>query len=122
MPRVAFVVEGKRIEVDASPGETILDVAIRSDVKMGHACGGVCACSTCHCWVKKGLASLSEQEDREADILDKAFDVKPTSRLGCQSELDDEDVEVEITPESLDAWYDEHPVERKAAIERGEYK
>ncbi len=122
MPKIAFLAEGKRIEVDARPGESILDAAIRSDVKMGHACGGVCACSTCHCWVKKGLDSLSEQEDREADILDKAFEVKPSSRLGCQAEVGEEDLEVEITPESLTAWYDEHPVERKAAIERGDYK
>jgi 2Fe-2S ferredoxin len=114
MPKIAYIVEGERIEVEARPGETLLDVAIRSGVKMGHACGGVCACSTCHCWVKKGFPSLSDQEDREADILDKAFDVKATSRLGCQAEVADEDVEVEITPESLTAWYDEHPEERKA--------
>lgn len=113
MPKIAYLVEGQRIEVEARPGETVLDAALRAGVKMGHACGGVCACSTCHCWVKKGLASLSEQEDREADILDKAFDVKPTSRLGCQAEVASEDVEVEITPESLDAWYDENPEARK---------
>lgn len=122
MPKLAFIAEGGRIEVDVRPGTTLLDAALDAGVKMGHACGGVCACSTCHCWVRKGFDSLSEQEDREADILDKAFDVKAMSRLGCQAEVGEEDLEVEITPESLTAWYDEHPVERKAAIEKGVYR
>ena len=122
MPKLAFIAEGGRIETEAPPGTSLLDAALEAGVKMGHACGGVCACSTCHCWVKKGFDSLSEQEDREADILDKAFDVRPVSRLGCQAELGEEDVEVEITPESLTAWYDEHPEERKAAIEKGIYR
>ena len=60
----------------------------------GSACGGVCACSTCHVYVSKGFDSLSEMSDDENDILDKAFDVRPTSRLGCQAKLADEDVEV----------------------------
>ena len=76
---------------------------------MGHACGGVCACSTCHVWVKKGLESLSEQEDAEADRLDQAFDVRSYSRLSCQSLVGSEDVEVDITQESLQAFLDENP-------------
>ena len=70
--------------------------------------GGVCACSTCHVWVKKGLPSLSEQEDAEADRIDQAFDVRPYSRLACQSLVDGEDIEVEITQESLQAFLDEN--------------
>jgi len=64
----------------------------------GYACGGVCACSTCHVYVKKEGELLSEMEDEENDMLDKAFDVRSTSRLGCQSKIQDEgEVEVEIT-------------------------
>jgi ferredoxin, 2Fe-2S len=56
---------------------------------------------------------LSEQEDEEADILDKAFDVVATSRLGCQSIIErDGEIDVEITRESLVAYENEHPAER----------
>jgi 2Fe-2S ferredoxin len=66
--------------------------------------------------VKKGFPSLSDQEDREADILDKAFDVKATSRLGCQSKIEGEDatIVVEISRESRQAFLDEHPEIRAA--------
>jgi 2Fe-2S ferredoxin len=63
-------------------------------------------------YVREGVDSLSEQQENEEDILDKAFDVRPTSRLGCQSMVSDEDVTVEITRESRQAWMDEHPEER----------
>ena len=79
----------------------------------------MCSCSTCHVWVKKGFDSLSEPEDAELDILDKAFDVKPYSRLGCQAELDHQDVEYQITEESEKTWYDEHPRERHEAEAKG---
>ena len=58
----------------------------------------------------KGGELLSEAEEDEEDILDKAFDVRTTSRLGCQSTIEkDGEVEVRITRESLDAFYNEHP-------------
>jgi len=50
--------------------------------------------------VKKGFESLSDMEDGEADFLDRAYDVKPYSRLGCQAQLDDQDVVYQITEES----------------------
>ena len=64
-------------------------------------------------YVLKGAELLTEQEDDEADILDKAFDVRASSRLGCQSKIEREGVlEVEITRESLQAFENEHPAER----------
>ena len=111
MPRVKFIAEDFQVEVPK--GTTILEAAEKCGAPEGHACGGVCACSTCHVHVVKGFDSLSEMFDREEDILDKAFDVRPVSRLGCQAEVGDEDIEVEITPESRQAYYDEHPEERK---------
>ena len=116
MPRVTFLPVGgagddvKSIEV--APGTTILQAAKAAHAQVGYACGGVCACSTCHVYVKEGGDSLSEQQENEEDILDKAFDVRSSSRLSCQSKLSDEDVVVEITRESRQAWYDEHPEER----------
>ena len=112
MPKVLYRFEGKEVTTEVKPGTNLLDAAQDAGVREGHACGGVCACSTCHVWVTKGFDSLSEADDREQDILDKAFDVKHFSRLGCQAEVGTEDVEVTITEESLRAWYDENPVER----------
>jgi 2Fe-2S ferredoxin len=64
-------------------------------------------------YVEEGLDSLPEISDKENDIMDKAFDVRPESRLGCQAKVADEDLVVEISEESLQAWLDENPDERK---------
>jgi 2Fe-2S ferredoxin len=103
------------VVIEGREGESILDVAEECGARVGHACGGNLACSTCHVWVHAGLDSLPEVSDKENDIMDKAFDVRPESRLGCQAQLGDEDVVVEITEESLRAWLDENPEERKKA-------
>jgi 2Fe-2S ferredoxin len=107
------------LTVEAKPGESILDVAEACGARVGHACGGNLACSTCHVYVQQGLDSLPEISDKENDIMDKAFDVRPESRLGCQAKLADEDVVVEISEESLKAWLDENPEERKKAAAGG---
>jgi 2Fe-2S ferredoxin len=100
-------------EVEVPVGTSLLEAATRAHFPEGSACGGVCACSTCHVHVLKGAQLLSDQEDEEADILDKAFDVRASSRLGCQSKiLRDGEIEVEITRESLEAYENEHPDER----------
>ncbi|HUJ57987.1 MAG TPA: 2Fe-2S iron-sulfur cluster-binding protein [Kofleriaceae bacterium] len=101
--------------VIAERGQSILDVAEQCGARVGHACGGNLACSTCHVWVHEGLDSLPEVTDKENDIMDKAFDVRPESRLGCQARCGDADLVVEITEESLRAWLDENPEERKKA-------
>jgi ferredoxin, 2Fe-2S len=110
MPIVRFKEYG---EVEVPVGSSILEAATLAHVPEGSACGGVCACSTCHVYVSRGADLLSEPEDDEADILDKAFDVRATSRLGCQSKiLRDGVLEVEITRESIQAYENEHPAER----------
>ena len=110
MTTVVFKGFGK---VDVPIGTSLLEAATRAHFPEGSACGGVCACSTCHVHVLRGAQLLSEQEDEEADILDKAFDVRATSRLGCQSKIVGEgEIEVEITRESLEAYENEHPDER----------
>jgi ferredoxin len=116
MPRVRFVREG--IEVEVPAGETILGAAKRAGAPEGDRCGGVCACSTCHVYVTKGFDQLSEIEDEEFDILDKAFDVRPSSRLGCQAKIEaaDAEIEVEISGESFQAFLDEHPQEKERAL------
>jgi 2Fe-2S ferredoxin len=118
MPKITFKnPEGPKstgpLVIDCKKGISILDAAEECGARVGHACGGNLACSTCHVYVEQGYDSLPEISDKENDIMDKAFDVRAESRLGCQCRLGDEDVVVEISEESLRAWMDENPEERK---------
>ena len=65
------------------PG-SLLDIAMGAGIDLEHACGGVCACSTCHVYVKQGLASCNEGTDDEFDQLDEAPAITLLSRLACQ--------------------------------------
>jgi len=110
MAKVRFLAHGRSWDVEAPLGSSLLEASKKVGAPEGDACGGVCACSTCHVYVTKGKELLSDQEEDEEDILDKAFDVKLSSRLGCQARIQKEGViECEITRESLDAFYNEHP-------------
>ena len=115
MARVLFRSVDGEVRVEVPVGTSLLEAAQRAKAPEGSACGGVCACSTCHVHVKVGGALLTEKEDEEEDILDKAFDVEATSRLGCQARIAREgDLEVVITRESYETYYNEHPAERRA--------
>lgn len=100
MPKVIFLPheelcpEGAVFE--AEKGETILDVALRNDIEIEHACEMSCACTTCHVVVREGFDSLEESDELEDDMLDKAWGLEPESRLSCQAVVDDEDLTVEI--------------------------
>ena len=107
MPKVHFKSPFDDLTVDVETGTTLLEAAESCGAKLGHSCGGVCACSTCHVWIRRGGDSLSEQQDDEADRLDMGFDVRAYSRLGCQTQVGTEDVDVQITEESLSAFFDE---------------
>jgi 2Fe-2S ferredoxin len=54
-------------------------------IPLEHACGGSCACTTCHLIIRKGMQNLSEEQDNELDRLDTAWDLTTSSRLGCQA-------------------------------------
>lgn len=94
--RVTFLPDNKTVEfehgklpyLEHGKPESILDVALNFGVHLDHACGGNCACTTCHVVVKKGKECLSEMEDDEADRLDMAADLQLESRLGCQSVIE----------------------------------
>ena len=94
MPQVTFLPMNQVCE--AQPGESILDVAIRNDVPLQHACGGFCACTTCHVLVKEGFGSLAEATDSEEDLLDRAWGLSTTSRLACQAKVAQSDLVIEI--------------------------
>src|SRR5271169_5278386 len=103
--KVTFLPSGKSIEVDPEkipyghnglPG-SILDISEGLKAGLDHACGGVCACSTCHVMVKEGLESCNEATDAELDELDMAPGITQKSRLGCQTVPDGTtDIVVEI--------------------------
>ena len=75
--------------------ESLLDICIHFDIPLEHACGGNCACTTCHVVVKQGEQNLSEIEDDEIDRVEQAADYQVNSRLGCQAVVKG-DVVVEI--------------------------
>jgi 2Fe-2S ferredoxin len=103
--KVTFLPSGKTIEIDPAkvpyghnglPG-SILDASEGAKAGLDHACGGVCACSTCHVIVLEGLESCNEATDAELDELDLAPGITPKSRLGCQTVPDGTtDIVVEI--------------------------
>jgi len=121
VPRIHFKSPLEDVTVEVAKGSTLLEAAEAAGAQVGHTCGGVCACSTCHVWVKKGLESLSEQQDNEMDRLDQAFDVRPYSRLSCQSEVGEADIDVWITEESLSAYMDENPQVRHQLEAEGKW-
>ena len=93
MPKIKFLPLNKEFEVEA--GKTVLEAALENGVHLEHACGGNCACTTCHVIIKEGMKNLSEMEDDEADRMDTATGITLQSRLGCQSKIHG-DVTVEI--------------------------
>ncbi len=94
--RVTFLPDNKTFEfehgklayLDHGKPESILDVALNFGLHLEHACGGNCACTTCHVVVKKVNELLSEMDDEEADRLDMAADLQLNSRLGCQAVIE----------------------------------
>lgn len=82
--------------IEATPGETIMDAALRNGIEIEHACEMSCACTTCHVIIREGVRSLDESDDLEDDMLDKAWGLEPDSRLSCQAVVKDTDLTVEI--------------------------
>lgn len=121
MPKVHFQSPFDDVTVEVPEGTTLLEAAEKAGAHVGHSCGGVCACSTCHCYIKAGGDSLSAQDDPEMDRLDMAFDVRPTSRLSCQAFVGKADVSVQVSEESVTAYLDENPGERHKLEAEGEW-
>ena len=85
---VRLRIQGQSAETTLALGQSILDAALRQGIDLDHACGGVCACSTCHVKIKTHADAFSEASDDELDQLDEARDVGLDSRLACQAKLE----------------------------------
>src|SRR4051794_23943334 len=92
MPKLVFVLQdGSRKEVDAPLGQSVLEIAHHNHISLEGACEGSLACSTCHVIVEpEYYAMLDEASEDEEDMLDLAFGLTHTSRLGCQIKMTDE--------------------------------
>ncbi|MDB2683054.1 2Fe-2S iron-sulfur cluster-binding protein [Alphaproteobacteria bacterium] len=94
MPKITFQFkDGREQTIDAQENWSIMETAVDSGIEeIAGACGGSISCATCHVyvhpdWVQKVLDQDNEQSEEEEDVLDTAFDVRETSRLGCQIKL-----------------------------------
>ena len=113
MPKVTFLPNPDLcpdgVTVDANEGDTICKVALDNNIKIEHACEMSCACTTCHCIVRKGFESLEDASDIEEDLLDKAWGLEQTSRLSCQAiPPDNEEIEIELPKYNINMVSEDH--------------
>jgi ferredoxin, 2Fe-2S len=91
MYTITFNFENKTLQPivleNIAANQSILEVAIKNNIDLHHNCGGVCACSTCHLYIKNGASFVEELNDKEEDFIDRAVNPRIESRLGCQCEL-----------------------------------
>ena len=92
MPKMTFIkTDGTRVEVEAPLGLSVLEIAHRNNIDLEGACEGSLACSTCHVIIDPEWYDLLESaSDDEEDMLDLAFGLTHTSRLGCQIVMTEE--------------------------------
>ena len=82
--------------LDVPTGTSICDALLNNGIHIEHACEKACACTTCHVIVREGFNSLAAAEEKEEDLLDKAWGLEPQSRLSCQARVGTSDLTVEI--------------------------
>jgi 2Fe-2S ferredoxin len=106
LPHPQICAEGKTIEVE--PGISICDAALNAGIRIEHACEKSCACTTCHVVVREGFTSLEPAEEKEEDLLDKAWGLEPESRLSCQAKVGNRDLVVEIPKYTINLVSEQH--------------
>ena len=83
-------------EIEAASGKSICDTLLENHIDIEHACEKQAACTTCHVILRQGYDSLEPPEEKEEDMLDKAWGLEATSRLSCQAKIAGEDLVIEI--------------------------
>ncbi len=106
LPHPQICPEGKTIDVE--PGVSICDAALDAGIAIEHACEKSCACTTCHVVVRQGFDSLEPAEEKEEDLLDKAWGLEPESRLSCQAKVAETDLVVEIPKYTINLVSEKH--------------
>ncbi|MBT9493045.1 MAG: ISC system 2Fe-2S type ferredoxin [Paucibacter sp.] len=106
LPHAEYCPEGMTLSAPA--GTSICEALLDNKVAIEHACDMVCACTTCHVIVREGMRSLSEMEEGEEDMLDRAWGLEPDSRLSCQAILGQKDVTIEIPKYSINHAKENH--------------
>ncbi len=94
LPHIELCPDGAVIDVP--PGTSICDGLLQNGIEIEHACEKSCACTTCHVIVREGFDGLAEAEEKEEDLLDKAWGLEPHSRLSCQALVTQTPLVVEI--------------------------
>jgi len=77
-------------------GQSLLEACLNNGIELGHECGGICSCTTCHLYILKGTDFLEQMSKREQNVLQKKNKGTEASRLGCQCLLVDGSGDVEI--------------------------
>ena len=96
------------VTIDAEPGISICDAALGAGIPIEHACEKACACTTCHVILRAGFDSLEPAEEKEEDLLDKAWGLEPNSRLSCQARVADQDLVIEIPKYTINMVSETH--------------
>ena len=94
--------DGNKHALEGDSNSTLMEILRDAGLDIEAACGGCCACATCHVYINdKWLDKINTKDDDEESMLDQAFDVKETSRLSCQISLSDDldGIELELAPE-----------------------
>lgn len=106
LPHPTLCPQGAEFEI--REGETLLEAALREGIPIEHACEMACACTTCHVVLRQGFGSLEEASEEEEDLLDKAWGLRPTSRLSCQVGGVGEPLEIELPRYTLNQVAERH--------------
>ncbi len=94
LPNAELCPDGAVFEVES--GTSICDALLDNHIEIEHACEKSKACTTCHVYIRKGFDSITESDEIEDDLLDKAWGLDPDSRLSCQAIIADKDLVLEI--------------------------
>jgi 2Fe-2S ferredoxin len=94
--------------LDVPSGISICDAALNAGINIEHACEKACACTTCHVIVREGFNTLAPAEEKEEDLLDRAWGLEPESRLSCQAKVGKTDLVIEIPRYTINLASERH--------------
>jgi len=106
LPHETICPDGAAIQ--ATPGVSLCDAALKAGIEIEHACEKSCACTTCHVIVREGYHSLNAASEDEEDLLDKAWGLEAESRLSCQAIVGKADLVVELPKYTLNHASENH--------------